>query len=1593
MDVTTIARITEKRRARRGVVGFTLIALLGAMLVWTPTANATIASSPKPATWGTNGKVHSLVRDGNVLYVGGEFTAVVSPDGSQTQPRNGLAAIDLTTGQPTPWDPNVGGLTATVFTMVQSGQRLFVGGDFTSIGGQARSRLAAIDTATGDPISTWTAGFDGRIRALAISGNALYVGGSFEHWKATATMRLRLAAVNATTGDLLPWAPDSNDSVRAIEIAPDGRIIVGGLFIEIDGDPQQQYVAALDAAGNLLPWASRPDRAVLSMAQGNGALYSGSGGEPGGYAWAHNLTTGAFLWSIPSDGDVQGIVVADGRVVMGGHFDVIGTQTARRLAAVDPATGVVDPTWIPDVNGALGVSAVEVGGDVLYVGGDFSTVGGLSRRTIASFDVSPDSNSSPIVSVTSPDDGDTFKTSDRIPFKGAATDFEDGNLTSEISWSSNLDGRLGRGGSVSKRLSAGTHRISAKVKDSGGRVASSSFTVEVTNSPPKVVIKSPLGGSTYRTTDGIPFAGTASDFDDGDLTSAITWTSSIDGPLGSGGTKTRSLSAGTHTVTASVTDAAGAMKTATLTVNVTSGNAAPIVTITAPDDGTGASIGTQIAFAGTAHDVEQGNLGADLAWTSSIDGRIGTGPNLSKRLSEGTHTIRAKVTDAAGATGRAAITVTIGNTAPEIVLTSPVDGSSVQAGTPVAFQGIATDAEDGSLTSALTWSSSIDGPLGTGGSFSTTLSVGIHTITVSATDGGGSTATATTNVTVTQANTPPTIAISSPADGEHVRTRDRISFTAAASDVESGDLTSSIAWESNIEGPLGNGGTVTGRLTKGTHTITASATDGGGLVRATTITVVVANTPPQLFVTSPTAGATFPSTDDILFAATADDFDDGDLGSSIEWTSSIEGPFGTGPSYIERLVQGVHTITASVTDSDGATRSASLTITVTNTAPTVTLVAPANGATFRTSNLISFQASAADNEDGNLTSSIAWSSELDGSLGTGGSFTKRLSPGTHIVTAKATDAGGLTRTASVTVDVTNSLPTISIQAPSAGSSFTTTDAITFRGAASDFDDGDLASSISWSSNIDGSIGGGGTVVRQLSSGSHTITARVTDSDGATRIASVPITVGGSPPTVSIEAPENGGSFQSGDDIHFKGAASDFDDGILTGQIAWTSSIDGPIGTGGEFTRRLSPGSHTVTARVTDSDGASRTASVTIAVADTPPTIAIEAPAGNDSFTTSDDISFLGEASDVDDGDLSSSILWTSDRDGVLGTGASLTKKLSRGTHVITASVTDSATTARTASLTLSVGNSPPAVSIQSPADGSTFSTSAQISFRATAGDFDQGDLTGSIVWTSSISGGIGTGGNLTRSLPSGIHVITAHITDADGATVSTSVSVSVGSSAPTVSIQSPSNGAGFTTSQMVSFQGTASDPDDGSLSGAISWTSDRDGALGTGTAVTRRLSKGTHVITAGVTDSDGMTSVATVTIAVANSAPSVSISSPSNGASFLRSDNISFQGSAADFDDGGLTSSIAWSSDRDGSLGTGTDLTRRLSRGMHVITARVTDADGASTTASVTITVANTPPTLTISSPSNGGAFVTSDSVAFQGSASDFEQATRSLKE
>jgi hypothetical protein len=90
-----------------------------------------------------------------------------------------------------------------------------------------------------------------------------------------------------------------------------------------------------------------------------------------------------------------------------------------------------------------------------------------------------------------------------------------------------------------------------------------------------------------------------------------------------------------------------------------------------------------------------------------------------------------------------------------------------------------------------------------------------------------------------------------------------------------------------------------------------------------------------------------------------------------------------------------------------------------NTPPTVNINAPVDGATYASGAMISFAGTASDAEDGNLTASLIWTSDIVGQIGTGGSFSAVLSDGLHNITATTIDSGGASSSDSVRITVGN----------------------------------------------------------------------------------------------------------------------------------------------------------------------------------------------------------------------------------------------------------------------------------------------------------------------------------------------------------------------------------------------------------------------------------------------------------------------------------------------------------------------------------------------------------------------------------------------
>jgi hypothetical protein len=96
----------------------------------------------------------------------------------------------------------------------------------------------------------------------------------------------------------------------------------------------------------------------------------------------------------------------------------------------------------------------------------------------------------------------------------------------------------------------------------------------------------------------------------------------------------------------------------------------------------------------------------------------------------------------------------------------------------------------------------------------------------------------------------------------------------------------------------------------------------------------------------------------------------------------------------------------------------------------VSILSPASGTSFADGATITFEGTAADPEDGGLSSSLVWTSTRDGQIGTGSGFSRTLSSGNHIVTASATDTGQNLATASVSITVGSSSEATTVQVSS-----------------------------------------------------------------------------------------------------------------------------------------------------------------------------------------------------------------------------------------------------------------------------------------------------------------------------------------------------------------------------------------------------------------------------------------------------------------------------------------------------------------------------------------------------------------------------------
>ena len=281
-----------------------------------------------------------------------------------------------------------------------------------SLGNPAQSTLYIIDSTTvneppGSVDTTYStfAGFNDNVYAIALqANNQLVVGGNFT--MADGVIRNRIARLNSDgtldAGFSLPSSSyGANDTVRAVAIQNDGRILMGGSFTNVNGEARGR-VARLNADGtvdNLFNPGSGADNPVYAVAQSfvggvskvwvGGSFATVAGDTFNGIARLNSDGTPDTTFNVGGVGannTVYAIAIqADGKVLIGGDFTAYnGVANFQHIARLNP-DGTADTNFNVSVSGpndSVRAIALQLDGKIL-IGGLFTNVDGVPLNHMA----------------------------------------------------------------------------------------------------------------------------------------------------------------------------------------------------------------------------------------------------------------------------------------------------------------------------------------------------------------------------------------------------------------------------------------------------------------------------------------------------------------------------------------------------------------------------------------------------------------------------------------------------------------------------------------------------------------------------------------------------------------------------------------------------------------------------------------------------------------------------------------------------------------------------------------------------------------------------------------------------------------------------------------------------------------------------------------------------------------------------------------------------------------------------------------------------------------------------------------------------------
>jgi hypothetical protein len=1089
-----------------------------------------------------------------------------------------------------------------------------------------------------------------------------------------------------------------------------------------------------------------------------------------------------------------------------------------------------------------------------------------------------------------------------------------------------------------KNVATGTYALRAKAIDNLNAVTQSALVniLVKTNSAPAITITEPVDEATFVAPASIQLKATASDTD-GSIHHVLFYEGNT--LLGSDTTHPytfnwNNVPTGTYQVNAkAIDDLNDTAFSASINISVKA-NSAPAITITEPvDEATFVAPATvmikAVAFDGDGiiKKVEFYN-GTTLLETDSLS------PYEVdwKSVPTGTYSILAKATDELNAiTISKEVKITVNTNAyPTVNLVKPFDGETFIASAAITLKANAVDA-DGSIHQVAFYEG--NNLLETDSISPYTYewknaTVGNYTLTAKTIDDlNAATVSNTVNITV-NANSLPSVNIYAPATGTTLITPAAVLIKATAMDSDG-----SIQWVAFYEGNVLLGADSVSPFTfewksipAGNHTLTAKAVDDlNGTTISTPIQLtIIHNNAPLISITDPANGTTLAGPVSFTIKADARDGD-----GTIKWVEFYQGTTKLISDSVapyqytwNNVLAGNYTLTAKATDDLNAVSiSAPVNMTITgNALPVTEITYPSSGNVFLTPVNITIEATA-DDPDGTIHRVAFY--EGSNLLGVDSispySFDWNTVPeGNYTLTTKAYDhSNGVATSAGVSIRVeNNSLPFVSITAPSDSTVIIFPNAVTIAADASDADG--TVTKIEFYNGA--SLIGSSTVFpfhfnwTNLSPGLYRLTAKAfDDQNGISFSDTITLSViTNALPTVNIATPSNGTTLLASAHTIIKAIANDDDGYISRVEFYHGTNLLGTDSTSPYLYtwNNLPLGTHPIIAKAYDNRNGSRfsdTVKIKV-VANTFPEVTITKPTDGNLFISPASIYIRAHAGDTD-GSIKKVEFYE-------GTALLQTDSISPyafywnnalpGTYTLTAKATDDLN-AVSISLPVTIvinPNSLPVVNIISPVNGASFVAPPNLSIKATAIDND-----GSIKRVEFYQGAtlletdsIAPYAIDWKNIPIGTSALIVKAVDnLNAQTFSDTIKITINANnLPSIAIVDPLDGTTLIAPANATIKATAVDSDgsikkvefyqgttlletDSLLPFSITW---------------KNIPAGTYTLTAKATDNMGATTIsALVRINVnVNNAPNISITEPLSGTMLIAPANMTVKATATDTD-------------------------------------------------------------------------------------------------